>query len=88
MTQQMLGMAYSLISGILFTVVVVVVIVQGFGAYKAKMSLTREEAYRKLAEQSTTALQKAVDEQQKMNTTLESVSTRLAVIEKILREVE
>jgi cell division protein FtsB len=88
MTQQMLGMAYSLISGILFTVVVVVIIVQGFGAYKAKMSLTREEAYRKLAEQSTSALQKTVDEQQKTNTTLESMSTRLAAIEKILREVE
>jgi cell division protein FtsB len=88
MTQQMLGMAYSLISGILFTVVVIVVVIQGFSTYRAKMSLTREEAYRKLAEQSTAALQKAADEQQKTNATLENLSTRLAAIEKILREVE
>ena len=88
MTNQMLGMSYSLISSALFTIVVVVLLVQAFGAYKAKMSLAREEAYRKLAEQSTAAAQKAADEQQKIAASLEDMQTRLAAIEKILREVE
>jgi Tfp pilus assembly protein PilO len=84
----MLGMAYALISSALVVIVIVVVIIQGFGAYRAKMSLVREEAYRKLAEQALTTSQKAADEEQKIAAALDEMRSRLAAIEKILREVE
>jgi len=84
----MLGMAYALISSALIVVVIVVVVIQGFGTYRAKMSLAREEAYRKMAEQALAAAQKSIEEEQKIAATLEEMRTRLAAIEKILREVE
>lgn len=66
----------------------IVLIVQLFSSYKAKASLERDEAYRKLAEQAASAQQKSTDEQQKAAKALEDINQRLAAIEKMLRDVE
>ena len=72
---------------ILFTIIIVVTLVQVFSTYRAKSNVMREEAYRKLSEQATAAEQKAVDEQKKITEALEEMRVRLAAIEKMLREV-
>jgi Tfp pilus assembly protein PilO len=88
MTNQMFGLLYTAISSIVFVIILVVVVVQGFGAYRAKMSLTREDAYRKLAEEAVANTRKLNEEHQKTAAILEEMRTRLAAIEKILRDVE
>ena len=82
------GTFFALAIFVLATIIIVVVLVQVFSSYRARMSITREEAYRKLAEQATTAEQKSVDEQKKAAKALEDIHQRLAAIEKILRDVE
>ena len=82
------GTFFALAIFVLSTIIIVVVLVQVFSSYRAKMSITREEAYRKLAEQATNAEQKSADEQQKAAKALEDIHLRLAAIEKMLREVE
>jgi len=88
MTEEILAMLYPPIALTLITIIIVVILVQVFSSYRARMSVTREEAYRKLAEQATTAEQKSADEQQKAAKALEDINHRLAAIEKILRDVE
>jgi hypothetical protein len=44
--------------------------------------------YQKLAEQATTAEQKSAEAQQKTAEALEDIRTRLAAIEKLLKEVQ
>lgn len=82
------GMAFTLVVLVLVTIVIVVVIWQSFVTRRARMSVEREEAYRRLAEQATAAEQKSADEQQKAARTLEEINHRLAAVEKILRDVE
>ena len=82
------GTFFAMMILILFTIIIVVVLVQVFSSYRARMSITREEAYRKLAEQATTAEQKSAEEQKKIAEALEDMRARLAAIEKMLREVE
>lgn len=79
---------FALVVLALVTTVIVVVIWQSFATRRARMSVEREEAYRKLAEQATSAEQKSADEQQKAAKTLEEINHRLVAIEKILRDVE
>lgn len=88
MTKEILAMFYPPVLFVLFTVIIVVVLVQVFSSYRARMSITREEAYRKLSEQATHAEQKLADEQKKISETLEDMRARLAAIEKMLRDVE
>ncbi len=86
--QETIGMFYPLVLFVLFTIIIVVVLIQVFGTYRAKASILREEAYRKLSEQATAAEQKAAEEQTKIANALEDIRTRLAAIEKMLRDVE
>jgi PHD/YefM family antitoxin component YafN of YafNO toxin-antitoxin module len=86
--QETIGMFYPLVEYVLVTVIIVVVLVQLFGTYKAKANIMREEAYRKLSEQATAAEQKAVEEQKKIADALEDMRARLTAIEKMLRDVE
>ena len=88
MTYPTIGLAYSLITSTVFVIIVVVLLIQGFGAYRAKMSLVREEAYRKMAEEALATNRKLAEDQHKIAAVLEDMQTRLAAIEKILREVE
>jgi hypothetical protein len=82
------GSFFALMMIVLLTIIIIVTLVQVFSTFRAKSNLMREEAYRKLSEQATTAEQKAVDEQKKISESLEDIRVRLAAIEKMLREVE
>lgn len=86
--QETIGMFYPLVLFVLFTVIIVVVLVQVFGTYRAKANILREEAYRKLSELATAAEQQSAEEQKKIANALENIQIRLAAIEKILRDVE
>src|SRR5690606_17949769 len=69
------------------TIIVVVAIWQVFASWRSRMSVAREEAYRKLAEDSM-ALQKQLAEQQtRMERDLATISGRVCGIEKVLEEV-
>jgi NurA-like 5'-3' nuclease len=50
--------------------------------------IARDEAYRKLAEESISVQQKMMESQQKMNEELSKLRERITGIEKMLREVE
>jgi hypothetical protein len=77
------------IAGILFvTTVATVVVWQIFGTWRARMSVAREEAYRRLAEEATAAQQRIAGEQRKVAEELAELRGRVGAIEKLLREVE
>lgn len=65
----------------LFTVILIVVIWQLFATRRAHAELARDEAYRKLAEQS-------VETQQQTAADLADLRERIERIEKVLKEVE
>lgn len=71
----------------LITVLIVVVVWQWFATRRARASVAREEAYRKLAEQSIAAQQSTAEEQQKISENLGELRARVSAIEKLLREV-
>ena len=70
----------------LITVLIVVVLWQWFATRRARASVVREEAYRKLAEQSSAAQQSTAEAQQKISEDLGELRTRVSAIEKLLRE--
>jgi hypothetical protein len=70
------------------TVVVVVVLWQGMSVAKTEIGGKQTTHYERLAEQSVTSEQRSADAQQKMAEALEDIRTRLAAIEKLLREVQ
>lgn len=70
------------IAGILFvTTVASIAIWQVFGTWRARMAVSREEAYRTLAQEASTA-------QQKIAAELAELRERVSAIERLLREVE
>lgn len=82
------GMFFTIALLVMITVVIVVVIWQSFVTKRARMSVAREEAYRKLAEQATAAQQTTANVEQKIVDGVEELRTRVAAIEKLLRDVE
>lgn len=82
------GMFFTIALLVLITVVIVVVIWQSFVTKRARMSVEREEAYRKLAEQATAVQQKTAMVEEKITEGVEELRTRVATIEKLLRDVE
>jgi hypothetical protein len=70
------------------TIVIVVVLWQGMSVAKTQMFADQKTEYHKLAEQAAAAEQKSADAQQKTAEALEDIRTRLASIEKLLREVQ
>jgi len=69
------------IVGILFvTTVITAAIWQVFATWRARMTVAREAAYRKLAEEATEAQRRAVDE-------LAEISARTKELERMLKEV-
>jgi biopolymer transport protein ExbB/TolQ len=82
------GMLFVLGLLALITILIVVVIWQSFTTRRARMSVEREEAYRRLAEQLTDAQQITAQEQHNLSKSVDEIQTRIAAIEKILREVE
>jgi hypothetical protein len=53
----------------------------------AKAVLARDEAYRELAEQATSAIKRSANEQERMAADLAELRNRIAAIETMLREV-
>jgi TolA-binding protein len=81
------GMLFVLGLLALITVVIVVFIWQIFATSRARASAAREEAYQKLAERAAAAQESAAQEQQKISENLSDLRTKVAAIEKLLREV-
>jgi len=75
------GMAFTLGVLALATIIIVVSIWQFAANERAKASIAREEAYRKLAEESAKAQTEIVE-------ALKEIRPKIAEIEKLLREVE
>jgi hypothetical protein len=75
------GMWFAFGMTVLFTIIITVVIWQLFATRRAHAVLTRDEAYRKLAEQATEAQQRTAED-------LADLRQRIERIEKVLREVE
>lgn len=77
------------IAGILFiTTVASIAIWQIFGTWRARMAVSREDAYRALAQEATAAQQQIAAEQQKIAAALTELRERVSAIERLLREVE
>ena len=66
---------------------ILLVVWQGFETWRARAFVAREEAYRKVAEQSAAAQQRTAEEQQKISEDLGDLRARVAAIEKLLRDV-
>jgi len=79
------GMGFVLIILALITILAAIIVSQVLKTTRAKMAsmaqVTRDEAYRKLAEE-------AVSAQQKMALDIADMKERIAAIEKMLREIE
>jgi hypothetical protein len=69
------------------TVIVAVALWQVFASYRAKVSVTREDAYRRLAEESITAHRQAGDGLRDTATKLTQLEQRTSELERLLKEV-
>jgi hypothetical protein len=70
------------------TVIVTVIVWQIFATSRARMSVAREEGYRKLAEQSAEAIQRVTAQLDRQATQVADIHTRTAELERLLKEVE
>lgn len=86
------GMGFVLVILTLITIVIVVVVSQFFKTARSKAlniaEITRDEAYRKLADEAISVQQKIAKDQQKMAMDLSEMKDRINAMEKMLREVE
>jgi uncharacterized protein YxeA len=73
---------------IAITVIAVVILWQGMSIAKTQMTVDQTEQFRKLAEQATSAEQKAAEEGEKIASALDDMRARLAAIEKLLSDVQ
>lgn len=67
--------------------IVVVVIIQVAATWRARMSVTREEAYRRLAEQATDAQQETARQLAVATNELAAIRERTTALERVLKEV-
>ncbi|GIF75113.1 hypothetical protein [Asanoa siamensis] len=75
-------------TGVLFAgAIVVVVIVQAAATWRARMSVTREEAYRTLVEQATAAQEETARQLAAVHAELATVRDRTTALERMLKEV-
>lgn len=76
------------IAGIALVVIIgAVAIVQIFATLRSRASVSREEAYRKLAERSEQSLNRIASEQEQTATRLTVLDDRTAEIERMMKEV-
>ncbi|WP_031516550.1 hypothetical protein [Desulfofalx alkaliphila] len=85
------GMGFVLFILTLITIIAVTAISQISKNIRAKNAgiaeAARDEAYRKLAEESISAQQKMVEKQENMANDIADIKARISAIEKMLREV-
>lgn len=80
--------AFIAVGGIaMITIIVAVAIWQLLASWRARMSIAREEAYRRLAEETAQNQQRLIDQQQRIAEDLTTLNNRIAGIEKVLQEV-
>ncbi|NLC06644.1 MAG: hypothetical protein GX755_01530, partial [Syntrophomonadaceae bacterium] len=76
----------------LFTIIFVSVGWQGFKSWQIKTAtkaeLSRDERYRKLAEEAIAVQQKIAEDQQRIVNDLSEMKERIKAMEKLLREVD
>ncbi len=82
------SLAFIITVSMFVAAIIIVAIIQVSITARARMSVAREDAYHKLAEQSASVDQKTSEELQKISSDLSEIRNRLSGIEKILREVE
>jgi len=86
------GMGFVLVILTLITIIAVVVISQVLKTQRAKAAsiaeVTRDEAYRKLAEEAVSLQRKITEEQQRMASDLSIMKEQIISMEKMLREVQ
>ncbi|MGH2949088.1 MAG: hypothetical protein ACRDPC_23025 [Solirubrobacteraceae bacterium] len=76
------------IAGIVLVIAVVVVVIQQiFATARARMSVQREAAYRRLAEEATAAQRQVAERLEQAAADLAEVRARTAELERILKEV-
>ena len=81
--------AATAIAGILMVIAIAVaVIVQGFTTARARMSIQREAAYRKLAEESADAQRRTAEQLELAISELTQLRDRTGEVERVLKEVE
>lgn len=71
----------------MITAIVVVAIWQVLGTWRARMSVAREDAYRRLAEESQSTQSRLLDDHQRIAQDLATLKERITSIEKLLKEV-
>ncbi|BCH33727.1 hypothetical protein MesoLjLc_56570 [Mesorhizobium sp. L-8-10] len=71
----------------LATIIIVTVIIQLSATWRARAQLAREDEYKKLAEQATAASTSAAAAGHRLADDISEIKTRIASIEKLLREV-
>ena len=67
---------------------VIVIAWQAFVTWRSRMSIAREEAYRKLAEQVTLSRSKTSEGLEKATAELSDLRQRMSEVERILKEVD
>jgi hypothetical protein len=82
------GLTFGVLVLVLVTIIAVVVIWQGLATWRARMSIVREEAYRRLAERATDAEASAGRWRDKAGQDLADMRDRLMRIETLLKQVE
>jgi type II secretory pathway pseudopilin PulG len=77
------------IAGILLVIAVIVVVIwQGAATVRARATVQREEAYRKLAEDSVGAQRRTADQLERAVAELNSLGSRTGELERLIRTVE
>jgi hypothetical protein len=71
----------------LVTIVVVVVLWRGMEVARTKLAADKDRQYRRLAEASAEFQEQIATEQRRTREAVEEIRTRLAAVEKLLREV-
>jgi hypothetical protein len=71
-----------------FSAVIAVLIWSVMGVAKARVAVSRELEYKKLAQQATEAQQSTADRLQTLVSDMAELRTKVASMEKLLREVE
>jgi hypothetical protein len=69
------------------TIIAAIAIWQVLASWRARMSVAREEAYRKLAEESNANQERVLAQQQTIATDLSGLREKVEGIEKMLRDV-
>jgi hypothetical protein len=88
MTTEVIGSFIPLVVIIGVVIIIIVVLWQGMSVAKTEIGGKQTTKYEKLAEQAIESGQKSSDAQQKTAEALEDIRTRLAAIEKLLRDVQ